>query len=238
MKRFRLLPLLTVIALIINISQYTLCQVPNCPPIKPECAPWSSWTPKTWDLNSPDCHIAIEYRKRVCQPGNVEELEYRIISVSGNCTQMQNLDIMHYKLNSLNEFIDILFLEELANSNNYKFTDCSTGGKLTRKFYTATCGVFVKCTYNITASEPICDQGYDLPAPDYTQGGTRKVDVYKWQSCGEACCERVYNVCVTPAGTTASNIRIELLQRNKLGNCTQEPGGISPKYDKPCESGC
>ena len=32
--------------------------------------------------------------------------------------------------------------------------------------------------------------------------------------------------------------KIKGFSKEKIGNCTQEPGGSSPKYARPCEDGC
>lgn len=107
----------------------TLCAsayavVPNCPPANPNCEEWGDWTYREWNMVKPDCKFALEYRHRLCQPGNVEELEYRNLQVLGNCTNMLDKSIFHYNVSSLYELADILLTEDLNNSEFYENVNC------------------------------------------------------------------------------------------------------------------
>ncbi len=65
------------------------------------------------------------------------------------------------------------------------------------KFYTARCGVWVKCSFPLSNTPETCDNCWVGPHPSrYVIGGTSYVDVYKWQPCGTICCQKNYNICV------------------------------------------
>ncbi|ROL55733.1 hypothetical protein D9V84_10800 [Bacteroidetes/Chlorobi group bacterium Naka2016] len=64
--------------------------------------------------------------------------------------------------------------------------------KVVVTFYTARCGVWIKCSYKVDLSVPVerddCYQG-NCPSP-LPHNGQPYVDVWKWQSCGETCCKK------------------------------------------------
>ncbi|MFH1049613.1 MAG: hypothetical protein V1779_01640 [bacterium] len=133
-----------------------------------------------------------------------------------------------------------MLIEDLENSPQYDDECPCPNVKVTRKFYTASCGIWVNCTYDISNTQPVCEQGFDLPLPHYNDGNGDKVKVWRWQSCGQTCCERVYQVCKAPSATHPGSfvIQIQAMQKNRIAPCTQAPDGSSPKYAKPCEDGC
>ena len=105
-----------------------------------------------------------------------------------------------------------------------------------RKFYSANCGIWLYCEYDIVPQVPTCEQGYD----GVPEAGPTTVKTWKWQSCGETCCVRTYTVCKTTVPETGANrIVISNLTREKVGSCTNEPApGGDGKYAKPCQDGC
>lgn len=217
-----------------------------CAPDSPaNCSGWSNWYQRTWNLGEPLCEIVINCRYRVCYDAmgqSYEDLEYTIVSVTGNCTNMQSLSIYQYNLKSINELIDLLLIEDLENSGQYQNAICPNTKKAV-KIYSASCGVWVKCTYDISNVNPVCEQGYDMPPPHYkSPSGTYQVDVWKYQSCGTVCCQREYTVCIEKDVTHGTNkIKIQNMSRSRYpagAPCTQEPNGSSPKYAKPCQDGC
>lgn len=191
------------------------------------------WTTQnlTYTIPNTNCIISCNYRFRVCN--GVFQWEYTNVTSTGNCTFMQNFNYLHYSFSSVNELLDMLILSDF--NDNQVIRNCENGTTNTAMFYSAACGIWLSCEYDIAPQTPRCEQGYDdVPAP-----GPTTVKTWKWQPCGVTCCQRVYNICnqLNPVTNVRTTI-INAMTKTKIGNCTQEPGGSAPKYAKPCEDGC
>jgi len=168
--------------------------------------------------------MTFTYRYRICN-GHLEIQYYNITFSYGNFDMLSQ--------SALNELLELYIISKIGSG---AIPDCST--MLTTnyiKFYTASCGVWLKCTYNIEPQTPNCDMGFSpLPNPQATT-----VDVWKYQSCGQVCCKKIYEVCKTTNPTTGGNLtKVKKITVEKASECENDPNGINPLYDKPCLDGC
>jgi hypothetical protein len=184
----------------------------------------------SYTIPDTDCKITCSYWFRICN--GVFQWQYENVSATGNCAFMQNFNYLHYSFSSVNELLDILILADFNNNN--EIGECPSN-YTTAMFYSASCGIWLSCEYDIAPQTPRCEQGYDdVPAP-----GPTTVKTWKWQACGTTCCKRTYTICKQlDAVTNTTIIKINAMTKSKIGNCTQEPGGSAPKYARPCEDGC
>ncbi len=215
--------------LLLTSSNLAKSQTWGCAEDPGGCGSWTTQT-LSYTLPDTDCLITCEYRYRIC--GGVFQWEYKDVVTTGNCAFMQNFNYLHYNFSSINELLDILILADFKD-NGYIGT-CPTN-TTTAQFYSASCGIWLYCEYDIEPQTPRCEQGYDnVPTP-----GPRTVKTWKWQSCGTTCCKRTYVLCKEYDSAAGGVItKIKGFSKEKIGNCTQEPGGSSPKYARPCEDGC
>jgi len=193
------------------------------------CQPWTYVVDELLSLNAPDCYAEITYQYRVCMIGGQPVTKIIITSwqVNGGCTGFDQKQVFHHDYNGQKEYVILGLLSEKfqADIASYPCPD----GKQIASVYTAACGIWACCEYEVTATPPVCDQGYDLPHPHY--GTPSKVRVCKWQSCGNVCCRRIYSMC-DEEGTNAR--KIELISKTPLGDCSEQN-----KYGaKGCENGC
>ena len=229
--QLRLMSICAILAVMIAFPPLESSAQSCLPPDDPNC-PWAT---KTLDLTFSGCRVQLVYRYRVC--GGVVEYEYisgpTIIGGHNNCNVLEDFSIYHHNISSLREYLDLHIISTADWSFNITTPDCPATTQLV-KFYSADCGVWVKCTYDIEPQTPNCEQGFSpLPDPQATT-----VDVWKWQSCGETCCKRTYTICRGNETHVGNSIQIQQMQKEKVGNCTEEPGGSNPVYAKPCKDGC
>ncbi len=97
----------------------------------------------------------------------------------------------------MKEFIELNALWALIQSGQINVPPCSTGSKVMVTYYTARCGVWVKCSYKVDLSAPVMrDNCYQGPCPSpIPYQGEPYIDVWKWQPCGETCCKKQYELC-------------------------------------------
>ncbi len=94
------------------------------------------------------------------------------------------------------------------------------------------CGVWVYCEYTVDPVTAVCETGWTGPPPHYGTSPT-KVKSCKWQPCGTACCRRTYTVCIEEAAFGLRFRNIQLVSKQKLGDCSGQS-----QYAKPCQDGC
>lgn len=143
---------------------------------------------------------------------------------------MESMILYHYNVSSINELYDMLLLQHIEMYSS----PCRTNQMV--KIYSASCGIWLSCEYQITPQVPVCEKGYNpLPDPSATT-----VKTWKWQPCGTTCCKRTYTYSRTfDAGSGHYLIRIQQLSKQQLGPCTNDPApGGDDTYGKPCENGC
>ena len=160
---------------------------------------------------------------------------------------MADFSIYHYDVSSLLEMVDMIVAEEEFNMDGVpSIPPCSTGTLRKAKFYSASCGVWVKCSYIVDQTAEVKkDRGYigvcEFPDED---GYIHK---WKWQSCGETCCRREYDVCwYSSPVTSTSEVRVTQHPAMQVGECTQQDNfgpweitdPMDPNYHYECLHGC
>ncbi len=184
------------------------------------CGTWTTGTtPIIIKLDAPECSITIDYEWRVCN--GVYQYNYLSFTASGNCTQMDDFGIYHYSISTLKEMADMIIAEEYFQMQGHTIIPlCSSDTVKKAKFYSAGCGVWVKCSYKVDKDAVVQkDRGYDgnCPTPDQAD----YIDVWKWQSCGEVCCVREYEVCFTQHPTSGNfNINVNQFPAYTLNGST------------------
>jgi hypothetical protein len=146
----------------------------------------------------------------------------------------EDFGIYHHYINSIHEVYDVLLLEHLRDMGH--LDDCGEFPSEVRKIYSAACGIWVSCTYQVNVSGMQCEKGYDpLSNPN-----PNEITIWKWQPCGETCCERVYTIHEEYDPVKQETILvIDNMQRNQIAPCDQDPAPDGDDtYGKPCQSGC
>jgi hypothetical protein len=201
------------------------------------CSAWSSHDLEhNLELGRPDCFAKVKYRTRTCAGPGGTWIDVVIISVEveDGCGGWDNdAALFHLRRDSYREYVSLGLLHQL---NQNSAPNCNTGTAMLANVYTAACGIWLHCEYTLPNElEYTCEQGWQGPAPHF---GTspKKVRSSKWQSCGEVCCRRRYSMCwrvpdpEEPGGPT---LRIQLIGKERLGDCTGQSN-----YVKPCSDGC
>jgi hypothetical protein len=163
--------------------------------------------------------------------------------------------------NGLKEFAEIQALNELICNQiggDENIPDCDHGGMIMATTYSASCGVWLRCSYSFhckDGSSPFVDitadgpsqTGYNCPAPRI-YNGYPMVDVWHWEPCGDVCCEKTFTVCrqKNPSGTgyqiVINNVNRHVQsgsscsKQNKFTRWDLKPG--DPNYYITCEDGC
>lgn len=185
------------------------------------CGPWIGQS-IYFGMAMPDCVIMLDFKFRICN--GVYQFAYENLTYSGNCEGMAEFSIYHYNINSILEMLDIAMVE-YVHTGMPTIPGCGDpNGPLKKmKIYSAGCGVWVKCSYEINPNATIKkDRGYEGNCPtSYMNDGKPYVDVWKWQSCGTVCCKREYEVCKEWDITHSfNNIKVTRLPAVPLGPCT------------------
>lgn len=112
-------------------------------------------------------------------------------------------------------------------------------------FYTARCGVWVKCSYVVDPNTQVeKDDCYQGDCPSLVQhNGAHYIDVWRWQPCGTTCCKKQYELCKEYDFTYNYDvIRIRNVTRTRApgftcseqGNCHDWRTG----QEYQCQDGC
>lgn len=201
-----------------------------------ECMPWSSSVFFNLTLGDPDCNALVEYKTRTCTDGTSTLTDYVIVNISviDGCNGWdQNTSLFQLNRDSFREYVSLGLIHQTTQSS---VVPCSTIPKpQIANVYTAACGVWLYCEYVLPAAiEYTCETGWVGPPPHTVM--PNKVKSWKWQSCGQTCCRRIYSVCKETseeAGHFSETINIDLIRKERLGDCSGEGN-----YAKPCEDGC
>ncbi len=203
-------------------------------PTDTSCGTWSAPEHIQKNLTASGIVYAdIWYRQRDCNG----VIEYIIDSVhaNDNASLMDSVEYLHFNFKSFFEILMIALVEDADALFNANTPDCSQDTIQLAHFYTASCGVWVKCSYKIEEDSRECDTGYEPPYPEYDDGPDKWVDIYKWQSCGEVCCKRTYSIC-----KQGSEIKITQYVKQPDDDCTGQGNFKNWKtgLDIPCQDGC
>lgn len=143
------------------------------------------------------------------------------------------------------EYMKSHILEDVIYDSGVTIPDCINGTKKFINIYTARCGVWVKCSYKVdTEAEIMKDDGYvgNCPLP-YSHNGVPYIDVWKWQSCGEICCKKSYELCREYSPISGDSvIRIKNVSTGAAPGEQCSDQGVFKDWKTgvpyPCKDGC
>jgi|GEM_PF-2176217 len=185
------------------------------------------------DLIAPDCAINVTYDVYDCG-GNIS-IKLTNYTASGACTVMGEQSIYNYNISSLEEYISLAVIDWYMDNVTGPVPDCPSFNQVV-KVYTAKCGIWVGCEYEVEPTSRVCDTGYLPPYPDYGTFPT-KVKVWKWQSCGTICCENVYTICRTTSLETGNPI-IDMSKVSSGPQGGSTCSGQASYLPRNCQYGC
>lgn len=163
---------------------------------------------------------------------------------------MANFSKEHYDISSIKEMADMIIAEESDNLSGHaglnQLPYCGQGIYRKAKFYSARCGIWVKCSYIIDQNTEVKkDRGYEGSCELADQDGY--IHKWKWQSCGESCCKRTYDICsyISPIHGQLE-VRVTQYPAVPIGECTlQDNFGpweitdpMDPNYHYDCQNAC
>lgn len=218
------------------------CAVAN----DPDSGPWGPSQNKRITLADPDCVADVSFRERTCTKNGVAIKEYVITgwTLVQGCEGWDTKSLYHMKSDGLKEYVKLGFLAQYHSDPEPKNCDGADGTPETfTTLYTAACGVWTCCEYDITWPQtPNCDPYWTGPPPHY--GEPRKVKACKWVTCGTVCCRSTYTICkkVVEIDSVSNRITydIKLVGKVRLGECSGDLSKTTPPTPgaQPCLDGC
>ena len=204
--------------IIILLSYYELnAQWDNnivCPGDSSHC-PWLDSLDEKVQLSyKHDQYAYVKYRYRYCN--GILEIDVTAVSTIDNAGFLNTFTIEHYEFASLRSAIELGVLTHHAFKFGIDSLDPSFGAdsldpnfldtdSLYRKrcsdtaffvnFYSASCGIFLNCTYERADTSRICSPYFTPPYPEIIEDMVKKAVSTKWQNCGYNCCKRTYKIC-------------------------------------------
>jgi hypothetical protein len=182
----------------------------------------------------------VKYYVRECNG----VIEFRIDSLVllDNSHFLDSLMMNEHNYTVFRDLIDMHIMEQYIGITT--MPDCPESNLIT-KIYSASCGVLLKCRYEVAPGSRMCDIGFATPYPDFMIDTTQYVDIWKWESCGEVCCEKIYSVCRKRNLANVNNITsITQLSKQRYSHtptCTLEGqfrDGKDTTIIIPCKDGC
>lgn len=191
------------------------------------CSNWSNPIPTS--ISCGTCVFYFKYQTRTCPDG----VQYRFIDITlrGPCADIE-WEKYQYKRNADLELMIECFLDGPHPAPYCGGQPPTPNAPQYAYIYTAGCGVWLSCTYELNSENKTCDTDFPAPYPEFDDNGTKKITITKYQPCGDACCVRKYEVCRQfPSG----RVQHRLLQGfpAKVGDCEDQAD-----FDKPCQAGC
>lgn len=207
------------------------------PPVCDSECDWSGAQQQTRrvELRDPDCYVDVVYRRIICN-GVIKFVIDDYTVVDGCLNQwggLSGLMEQHKSYSALLDYITMGLVSQGLTSSSVP--PCSTGAYQSfTDVYTASCGVWAYCDYEINENATPTCVGWQGPPPTF--GAPKKVRVSKWQSCGTTCCKRTYRTCRgSHPDTGESYTKIERTGPPvQVGDCTLK-AQFAPL---PCQSGC
>jgi hypothetical protein len=201
------------------------------------CSGWSNVVGYQLGLYDPDCIVKLDYKVRICTTSTGQVYIDYFITGWELVLGCEGWDVKQYYHQKFNGLKDYIILGLLTRREGGSVPDCNSNPlPLVSNVYTAACGVWSCCEYEIKQPQiPVCDGYWSGPPPHY--GVPAKVKSCKWVDCGTVCCQRKYSVCYntkTVEGNTITSVDVKLLSKQKLGDCS----GQLPSPSQPCEDGC
>ncbi len=225
--------------LFVFLFQFSGVMAQPCPPDS-NCDAWGDTLWIRLGLGEPDCDVWVFYLKRFCNGSNVPEFFITSISVEEECESLPGLSLYENNLNVGLEFAISSFVERVSERGSFPpcgFADDTfpepSDTTMSVRIYSASCGIWVHCTYEVDPDSRECDPGFDLPYPEEGENPTT-VTVAKWQACGNTCCRRTYQYCWQDDLTFGDRfVRMRLLSKERITDCSEQS-----EYDRDCQDGC
>jgi hypothetical protein len=161
---------------------------------------------------------------------------------------LDELNIYHYNFSAASEMVALDFIMEKDAFGTHNDIPLCSSSTMTRAIlYTAACGIWTRCSYKLPDPiEVVCDTGWNGAQPHYSDGSDNWVDNWKWQSCGEVCCRKVFELCRVPEDS-GFYFKINALTKERYpgSECSKQgdfygnrPSPTDPNTELPCEDGC
>lgn len=217
-----------ILIIILTFISYNLSFSQSiCPPEGgTNCGLWS-YSIFTTTTENPDCILTVFYHHRNCD--GVYQIYIDSLTKTGNCDYLTGENNAAFQ-----DWLNLLMIEEINGLNGQFFTNECPDSSLKVIFYTATCGLWVKCRFEIDDASKVCDEDWRGPTPGTEENGKMFYDVWKWQNCGLTCCKKTYSICRhTNLSTGGYTIEIKGMKKEKVGECTNPEG-----FHQPCQDGC
>lgn len=192
-----------------------------------------------WPNQTAGLHGIAYYKKRKCN----DKWEFMLDSAKmvDNSNLLDSLLIYENNYSTFRDLIDLAIMEHYIGISN--LLDCPDTNSIT-KIYSASCGVWVKCRYEISPNSRHCDDGFSPPYPNYIIDTTNFVNIRKWEPCGEVCCQKIYKVCKEISTVKQEMVvKIQNLSKQRhpnTPNCTLHGlfrDGVTNQII-PCKDGC
>lgn len=182
--------------------------------------------------------IRMSWKRARCN----DTLEVMIDSfyLLGNSHLLDSLLVYEQNQNTVNSFVNLVIL---TWDPSISIGNCPEN-IFVAKIYSAACGVWVRCRYEVDPESRRCDSGFAEPYNDYSLNGKQYVDMLRWQSCGEVCCKKTYTLCreLLPSGEIKkTEIKEVGIQRHpQTPECTLQQQFRHPVTNQiiPCKDGC
>lgn len=155
--------------------------------------PWNEFSSSIDDQGLTQIKYKVHWR--ICN-GQIEcVLEIGDMTNIDYFTTGSNHEIDFNAAKALAEFDALFMLIGQLIATGITIPDCPSTIPFIQ-FYTARCGVWVKCSFPISNEPETCDDCWtgNHPTP-YPHGGKSYVDIYKWQPCGTICCKKEFSIC-------------------------------------------
>lgn len=190
----------------------------TCPP-DDSCTTWTSHADTIKLTYFSDVSGLVFYRVQNCN-GVVRFIIDSAIAIE-NGNFLDTFRIYHYDFSTFRNLLELGLMRKITKDSS-TIPNCSVDSLITVQFYTAMCGVWVKCSYKVNPTTVICDSGFSPPMPHYFKDGDWWVDHYRWHECGRTCCERTYTICLSSSSSPffGKNIKIKEINRKRIGSCT------------------
>lgn len=194
-----------------------------------------------------------EWRNCIMTIGGVPVTVTQIRNINMTCSNSNFFNFhtdFQNTFNGLWEYTELEILNNVLWSNINAIPNCDPPPAVPFyyvEFYTADCGVWLRCSYlfpcsNLTPISQDTRPGdtYECPPP-INHNGNFEVDVWHWESCGTTCCIKTYSVCLNYDHNGDMTFNLNISRRQADGSkCTYQ--GDFRTWDTntviDCQDGC
>lgn len=198
-----------------------------------------------------DQYAFVTYRYRYCN--GVLEIDVLSITTVDNAGKYRTFELEHFEFKTLRSAIELglmtdhereIGIDSLPTINPDPGTIYTCADTVSYvSFFSASCGIFVNCTYSRSDSTRFCQDGYVPPYPEIMDT-VPKVVYRKWQSCGYNCCKKTYRICRDMSSTTGvssgnSEAKNAILRILEVSITSVSDCSLQGNYgSKPCYTNC